>query len=300
MKRRTFVIATKARLRDALAAELDVAASQAAALIERGSVYVQGKRAVEQGALLAQGTTVSVVLSEAGQTPELAKVNAFSLDILEEHADWLAVNKPAGWVSQPTQGKRGDSLLDAVSDYLKKPAGLVHRLDKETSGVMVFGKTREGTRELAEAFREGTARKRYVAVASGPLPEHGDISLKLSKDPSRLGRWRASAKANGMEAKTRFERLHAAADFSLVALYPLTGRTHQLRAHLRALDAPIWGDAFYEGPTDASMRGLPAASRCLLHAQSLRVLGTQIDAPLPADMRAWFERAQVAAPQGDW
>lgn len=300
MKRRTFVIATPARLSDALAAELDVAVSHVTQLLERGSVYVQGKRAVERGALLAKGTTVSVVLSESGKAPVVSHVAAFSLDILQEHDDWLAVNKPAGWVSQPTAGKQGDSLLDAVSDYLKYPAGLVHRLDKETSGVMVFGKTREGTRDLAEAFREGTASKRYLAVASGALPERGEISLKLSKDPSRVGRWRASAKANGIEAVTRFERLHAAAEFSLVALFPLTGRTHQLRAHLRALNAPIWGDGLYEGPREAVSRGLPAASRCLLHAQSLRVLGVQIDAPLPGDMRAWFEHAEVKAPSGHW
>ncbi len=300
MKRRTFVIATPARLSDALAAEFDVAASQVTELLERGSVYVQGKRAVERGTLLAKGTTVSVVLSEAGKTPMVAREAAFLLDILQEHDDWLAVNKPAGWVSQPTPGKQGDSLLDAVSDYLKYPAGLVHRLDKETSGVMVFGKSREGTRALAQAFREGTASKRYLAVASGALPEHGEIALKLSKDPSRVGRWRASAKANGVEAVTRFERLHAADAFTLVALFPLTGRTHQLRAHLRALDAPIWGDGLYEGPRDAEVKGLPPARRCLLHAQSLRVMGTRIDAPLPVDMRAWFDLAEVAAPQGDW
>ena len=85
-----------------------------------------------------------------------------------------------------------------------------------------------------------------------------------------------------------------------MALLPLTGRTHQVRAHLRALDAPIWGDTLYEGPRDAAVRGLPDARRCLLHAQRLRVMATQIDAPLPEDMRAWFEFAGVTAPSGDW
>ena len=98
MKRRTFVIATPARLSDALAAEFDVAASQVTELLERGSVYVQGKRAVERGTLLAKGTTVSVVLSEAGKTPMVAREAAFLLDILQEHDDWLAPSGEAGTV----------------------------------------------------------------------------------------------------------------------------------------------------------------------------------------------------------
>lgn len=300
MKRRTFSIASPTRLSVALARELGRPAHEVAAFIDAGAVYVGGKRSRDGALTLKAGAQVSVVLSETGASTAQAKEPRFTLTVIEERRDWLAVNKPAGWVSQPTPGRQGGSLLDAVSDYLKRPAGLVHRLDKETSGVMVFGKSKEGTRELAAAFREGTAKKRYLAVAAGALEAAGDITLKLSKDPSRVGRWRASAKANGIEAHTRFERLYAAPKFTLVALYPLTGRTHQLRAHLAALEAPIWGDTLYDGPrADPGATELPAAPRCLLHAQTLHVLGSGLEAPLPDDMQAWFSLAKVKAPPID-
>ena len=300
MKRRTFSIASSASLSEALTRELKCAAEEVAAFLDAGAVYVGGKRSRDGALALNPGAQVSVVLSETGASTARAAEQRFTLTVLEERKDWLAVNKPAGWVAEPTPGRQGDSLLDAVSDYLKRPAGLVHRLDKETSGAMVFGKTKEGTGALAAAFREGTAKKRYLAVASGQLEASGDITLKLSKDPSRVGRWRASAKANGLEAHTRFERLHAAAKFMLVALYPLTGRTHQLRAHLTALGAPIWGDTLYEGPRTDASGPLPPASRCLLHAQTLQVLGAGIEAPLPDDMLAWFELAQVKPTRGSF
>lgn len=292
MKRRTFSVSSASRLGEALERELSRPSSAVAALVSGGAVYVGGKRSRDPGLALKPGAQVTVVLSEgADSTGKIATVG-FKLEVLEEAREWVAVSKPAGWVSQPTPGRAGDSLLDAVSQYLKRPAGLVHRLDKETSGVMVFGKTPEGTRQLAKAFREGTAKKRYVAVASGPLEASGDISLRLSKDPGRVGRYRASATANGVSAHTQFVRLGAHPRFTWVALFPLTGRTHQLRAHLAALKAPIWGDRLYDGPMSDGADGpdgLPAAKRCLLHAQTLQVLGVTLEAPLPDDMRAWFE-----------
>src|SRR5205823_4921369 len=122
---------------------------------------------------------------------------------------------------------------------------------------------RESTRELASEFRQGTARKRYLAVCGPGLPANGVIDLPLSKDPSRPGRWRASRRANGVAAVTEYERLSEGAGFCVASLWPKTGRTHQLRAHLAGVGCPIVGDALYGGA--------PSASRSLLHAWELHL-----------------------------
>lgn len=292
MKRRTFVAAQPhpQPLAEALAGALGLSAAEARALVARGAVYVAGRRVSDPQRAVQAGSKVTAVLEEAGQAVTVAAAPV-ALEVLFEDGEVLVVNKPAGVVAQPTEGRAGDSLVDLASAHLGRPAGLVHRLDRETSGVTVFGKSRAATSRLAAAFREGRARKRYLAVVGPGLPAEGRIALPLSKDPSRPGRWRATAKANGLEAVTDYLRLAASATECLVALFPQTGRTHQLRAHLAGLGQPIVGDTLYggaEGP------------RCLLHAQALEVDGALYEAPLPADLRARFERAGVSPPAGRW
>lgn len=302
MKRRTFRVEaahTGHPLGEALAAELGVPREEAERLVGVGAVYVAGRRSRDAGAKLTAGQVVTVVLEEGGQSPLAAPpASAPALRILHEDADVIAVDKPAGMTAQPTEGRVGDSLVDRVGEYLKRPAGLVHRLDRETSGVTVFGKTPQATTALAEEFREGRARKRYLA-AVGPvaLPARGTIELPLSKDPSRPGRWRATRAANGIPALTEYRVLHAGADFCLVELLPQTGRTHQLRAHLTALGAPILGDKRYGG---AAQAGGIEAPRCLLHAQALELghprtgAPVRFEAPIPEDLARFFTAAGVA------
>ncbi|AKJ01227.1 RluA family pseudouridine synthase [Archangium gephyra] len=302
MKRRTFRVEaahTGRPLGEALAAELGVPREEAERLVGVGAVYVAGRRSRDAGTRLTAGQVVTVVLEEGGQSPLAAPpASAPALRILHEDADLIAVDKPAGMTAQPTEGRVGDSLVDRVGEYLKRPAGLVHRLDRETSGVTVFGKTPQATTALAEEFREGRARKRYLAaVGPVPLPSEGTIDLPLSKDPSRPGRWRATRAANGIPALTEYRVLHAGPDFCLVELLPQTGRTHQLRAHLTALGAPILGDKRYGGASGAG--GIPAP-RCLLHAQALE-LGhprtggrVRFEAPIPEDLARFFAAVGVA------
>jgi 23S rRNA pseudouridine1911/1915/1917 synthase len=218
-------------------------------------------------------------LEEGGRSVTAAAAPLLPIEVLFEDEALLAVNKPAGVVAQPTEGRVGGSLIDLARAHLKREPGLVHRLDRETSGVTVFGKTAEATAALAAEFREGRAKKRYLAVTAPGLPERGEIDLPLSKDPSRPGRWRASRAHQGIEALTRYVRLANDAEASRVELFPQTGRTHQLRAHLRGIGFPIRGDKLYGGAPDV---------RCLLHAQRLEVLGMSFEAPLPEDMQRWF------------
>ncbi|MGA9524772.1 MAG: RluA family pseudouridine synthase [Myxococcaceae bacterium] len=304
MKRRSVRVDTASSLRRLLAAELKLSEADAGRLVEQGAAYVQGRRCRDPEAKLMPGQVVTAVTEERGQGALEERGGPPRLRVLFEDAAVLAVDKPAGVVTQPTPSRVGDSLLDAASAYLGKPAGLVHRLDRETSGVVVFGKTKDATSALAAAFREGTARKTYLAVTSGPVPARGTIDLQLSRDPARIGRWRASRTANGLPAVTDYERLsprgEEQAAFSIVRLFPKTGRTHQLRAHLTALGAPIAGDGLYGG---ASTLGGIAAPRCLLHAATLELphpnprtgKSLRIESPPPEDLQAFLRAAGVDA-----
>jgi 23S rRNA pseudouridine1911/1915/1917 synthase len=304
VKRRTFQ-ATGAQVgravAEAVAAELKVSPEEARRLVAAGAVYLVGRRCRDPEARLRAGQVVAVVLEEGGRSPLEAPAAPPPLGILFEDAEVIAVDKPAGITAQPTEGRVGESLVDLVSARLGTPAGLVHRLDRETSGVTIFGKTAPATTALAAEFREGRARKRYVAATGPGLPPSGTVDLPLSKDPSRPGRWRASRAANGVPALTDFRTLYAGPEYCLVELLPHTGRTHQLRAHLTALGAPILGDARYGGAARAA--GLPAP-RCLLHAQALELAHPRmgqplrIESPVPEDLRRFFVYAGIPLPAG--
>ncbi|ADO70026.1 RluA family pseudouridine synthase [Stigmatella aurantiaca] len=304
MKRRTFHaegVLVGRPVVEAVAAQLDVAVEHALQLVEAGAVYVGGRRCREGGLRLRAGQVVAVVLEEGGRSPLEALAPPPALGVLFEDEALIAVDKPVGITAQPTEGRAGGSLVDLVSERLGQLAGLVHRLDRETSGVTVFGKTPQATTALAAEFREGRARKRYVAATGPGLPASGTVDLPLSRDPARPGRWRASRAANGVPALTDFRTLYSGADFCLVELLPQTGRTHQLRAHLTALGAPILGDSRYGG---AATAGGLSAGRCLLHAQGLELAhpltgaALRIEAPLPGDLRCFFTAAEVQAPEG--
>ncbi|MBS1150822.1 MAG: Ribosomal large subunit pseudouridine synthase [Myxococcaceae bacterium] len=280
MKRRT-VTATAGRLDAVLAAALPVPLVEAQALISRGAVYLDGKRCQSAQTMVKAGQKLSAVLEEGGQPVTAVGAKQAPLVVLFEDEALLVVDKAAGVVAQPTEGRVGDSLIDLARYHLKSAPGLVHRLDRETSGVTIFGKTPEATRALAEEFREGRAKKRYLAVTAPGLPPTGEIDLPLSRDPSRPGRWRASKAFGGIDAVTQYVRLKANDTFATVELFPLTGRTHQLRAHLAGIGFPIRGDKLYGGSPDV---------RCLLHAQRLEVLGRTFEAPVPADLAGYLNQ----------
>lgn len=273
MKRRTFENDAPRALVNAVAATLGEPVQAAKARIEAGAVYVDGRRVSSAAAPLPVGARVTVVLEAGGVSSEQPRPAVAALVILSERDGLIAVNKPPGLPAQPTPDGE-PNLLDLVSAHLGREAGLVHRLDRETSGVTVFGTSPESTSRLAAAFREGAVQKEYVAVVGRGFPERGRIDTPLQRDPSRPGRWRALDSGNGIPAATRFERERDGAH-CLVRLFPETGRTHQLRAHLTSLGFPIVGDRLYGGDK---------GPRCLLHAHRLRLVGEQFEAPIPDDV----------------
>lgn len=276
-----------------------IAGAPGAALVERGAVYVRGKRARDPAVRIAAGDVLTVVLEERGRDVLAAPAPRPTLEVLFEDASIIAVNKPAGVTAQPTPGGE-ESLPDFLRERLGHEPGLVHRLDRETSGVTVFAKTPEATSALALEFREGRARKQYLAICGPALEPQGIVDLPLSRDPSRPGRFRATEAAHGVSAETHFLRLGAFEDHAIAALFPKTGRTHQLRAHLTALNAPICGDARYGGAKNVNGS---MVERCLLHAHVLEVrhpdtgAPLRLIAPLPPDMRRIFEQDGVPIPE---
>jgi len=305
MKRRILKVGESdagATLEDFVASKLRLKTSEAARLIEQGSVYVDDRRCHRRGRALNRADEVMVVLSERGRSSlEPTVAGPPIIPILFEDSAVLAVDKPSGLDSQPSASREGDNLLDLLAVRLHRRPGVAHRLDRETSGVLVFGKTSQATGALSDQFRRGSVRKRYLAACGPGLADSGTVDLPISKDPTRIGRYRATRSANGLPALTEFRRLFESDEYCLVALYPKTGRTHQLRAHLAALDAPILGDALYGGLGDLRGESVP---RALLHAHGLQLVHPltsrpmYLEAPLPKDLAGLFERSGTPPPTG--
>jgi len=290
-------------------------------LLRTGQVRVDGKRA-KSGLRLAPGQIVRVPPLGAGQArPAGAKPRA-SLRIAEHEAeelrgrvlyrdDWLIVlDKPAGLA---VQGGSGLSRhLDALSEALRFGAAekprLVHRLDKDTSGVLVLARSATAARHLTAAFRGQEARKTYWAAVVGvPDRRQGRIDLPLLKGRAGAGgdEKMTAARAGGQPAVTLYRLVQAAgARAGWLVLRPLTGRTHQLRAHCAAIGHPILGDGKYGGRA-AFLPSDGLAQRIHLHARELAIPhpadGTtlRVSAPLPAHMTETWTRLGFDPARGD-
>lgn len=210
--------------------------------------------------------------------------------ILFEDEALLAVAKPSGMVTHPAYKHPDGTLADAVFDRQRRRGQarpcLLHRLDRETSGVVLFAKTVDARRALVKQLERRTTRKTYLAVTSPvPSPAEGLIDAPLRRDPA--DRRRVVVAPDGQSAQTRYAVLTRSADAALLRVVPLTGRTHQIRAHLASIGTPIVGDATYAG-----LRTAESAPRLMLHAWRIafRYPGTgepfEIEAPLPADVEA--------------
>lgn len=272
------------RLDRFLALRGSISRGEARRALERGGVYLEGRRCKVASRIVRAGQRVEAFLEEGGQVQE---AHDAPLAILHEDEHVLAVAKPAGVPTQATlTGDRG-TLTWMVGRHLGRKAAevaTVHRLDRDTSGVVIFGKTPAATRALAAAFREGRAHKEYRAVVAGRLEGSGVVDGPLGPAPHRKGAFRVVE--GGLPARTAWEAIgHRGDEATLVRLFPETGRTHQIRVHLSHLGHPIVGDRLYGGPERA---GPIAPSRFLLHARALRLPHPaggelEIEAPFPDD-----------------
>ncbi|MEQ1510808.1 MAG: RluA family pseudouridine synthase [Sphingopyxis sp.] len=201
---------------------------------------------------------------------ELAQANAM---LIHRDADALVLNKPPGLATQGGTGTSAhvDGLLDAFFDEDKGRPKLVHRLDKDTSGVLLVARSAGAAAKFSRSFAARSARKTYWAIVTGvPSLDEGQIDLPLSKQPGSGGEKMHVDEENGLPSCTRYRVIERAGNTCVfVELQPLTGRTHQLRVHMAAIGHPIVGDGKYGGKA-AFLTG--SISRKLhLHARNLRI-----------------------------
>lgn len=220
---------------------------------------------------------------------------------LAEGKGWLALNKPSGLAVQGGTGTHQhiDGMLKAISDDAKSRLRLVHRIDKDTSGVLLLAKTIEAARSLTEAFQKQRLQKTYLALVVGLPPEAGRIRAPILKLGGKAGE-KMQVHESGQRAQTLYRRLdHAGRKMALMALRPLTGRTHQLRVHMTHLGNPICGDGKYAGD-NAHLGGL-VARRLHLHAWQLKLTdGKAITAPISPHMKASLDDLGMNVPGAGW
>jgi 23S rRNA pseudouridine1911/1915/1917 synthase len=218
------------------------------------------------------------------------------LSVLFEDEDLLVVDKPAGLLTVPTAARERDTLLAQVLDYLhrryaRRPvAFVVHRIDRDTSGAVVFARNRESLRFLQDLFRAHRIEREYVALVEGALSGFGVFDADLVRDAGERRRGVARRGQEGRRAVTRYRTVERVGPATLVSIELETGRTHQIRVHFAAAGHPVLGDPVYRP------RGSPtppiAAPRQMLHARRLGFVHPQTgrvvrsESPVPADFAA--------------
>jgi 23S rRNA pseudouridine1911/1915/1917 synthase len=281
-------------------------------LIEAGLVLVNSRPAKGSHRLRA-GERIQLEMRP--RPPLRAEPESIPLDILYEDDDVIAVNKPAGMTVHAGAGTTQGTLVNALLGRGQKLSqggnalrpGIVHRLDKETSGIILVAKNDAAHAKLGEAFRQRNVKKTYIALLQGVFKEeNGRIELAIMRDPKRRTRMTARLSivlGDAREARTDWRTLARIDNTTLVEVQLHTGRTHQIRVHFSALRHPVVGDTLYGAASQLKIGKtmLPALSRNFLHAAKLGFAqprtGAWIDlrAPLPLELREFLQQVTYAA-----
>ena len=275
--------------------------SQIKRLIETGKVRIEGRKA-KPGLRLREDERVTLILPEPKKME--VEAEAIPLKVLYEDRHLIVVNKPAGLVVHPAAGNYSGTLVNALLHRCPDLAGIggvlrpgiVHRLDKDTSGVLVVAKDDPAHRSLSDQFRKHTAERRYMGIVFGQLSDEGQVDAPVGRHPTHRKKMSARPR-KGREARTHWRVLERFRSFTLAEFRLETGRTHQIRVHLSSIGHPILGDPLYGGRKRmASVESLPLRQglqrlrRQALHAASLGFVhpatgeALKFDSSLPEDV----------------
>jgi 23S rRNA pseudouridine1911/1915/1917 synthase len=295
------------RLDQLLAREIpELSRSTAARLIRAGLVEVGEEVILRPSETIRAGSIVRVRLEPPAPTE--VEAQEIPLRIVWQDADLAIIDKPAGIVVHPAAGHADGTLVNALLHHLTDLSGIggelrpgiVHRLDKETSGLLVVAKNDQAHRRLAERWTSPEVRKVYVALVYGaPDPAEGKVDRPIGRHPK--DRKKMAVVSGGREARTRYRTLERFHGCSLIELELETGRTHQIRVHLASIGHPVVGDPVYggaqwKGVQEGRVRSLlRSLDRQALHASRLELVHPRsgepmvFESPLPEDMRRVVE-----------
>lgn len=294
------------RLDKFLVSELpDFSRARLQGLIRSGQALVNGKPAAKSGLMLEGGEVVELHVPPAtsvGLIPE-----DIPLDVIFENEDVVVVNKPAGMVAHPAAGHSAGTLIHAVLGHAPEiegvggelRPGLVHRLDKDTSGLILLAKNERSQRYLQAQFQNREVEKTYIALVDGHPPTSiGRIEAPIGRDPRERKRMAVVSAAKGRAAVSEYRLVEKFAHHSLLEVSPHTGRTHQIRVHLAFIGCPVAGDRVYGRRTPS----VPL-SRHFLHAACLRLHlpgetePRTFEAPLPSELAQTLDGLRARIPQ---
>lgn len=272
--------------------------SRVQTLIESGHVTIDGRRC-KPGEKVHRGQRMDVVIPPP--PPTILAPEPIPLDIVYEDGELLVINKPAGMTVHPGAGRASGTLANAILARVPAVAGvgsatrpgIVHRLDKDTSGLIVVAKTPQALLSLQQQVAARTVSRSYRALVHGTVPhDAGTIKAPIGRDPRH--RTKMAVLPTGREAVTTYRVLERFARYTLVEASLLTGRTHQIRVHFAHIGHPVVGDRTYAG----HRRDELGIGRQALHACRLRFRHPTsddqmaFDAPVPADFRAALDQVR--------
>jgi 23S rRNA pseudouridine1911/1915/1917 synthase len=299
IERLRYDLAQPARLDKFLASRLpEFSRSRLQALIRDGQVWIGQAPAHKSGQLVESG--MEIVVTIPAPAPTDLQPEAIPLEIVFENEAVLVVNKPAGMVVHPAAGHASGTLVHAALAHApemeglagEKRPGVVHRLDKETSGLILLAKNDLAHRRLQDQFRRRQVEKTYLALVDGrpPTPQ-GRVEVAIGRDPRQRRQMAAVPDAAGRKAVSEYRTLESFPVHSLLEVHPITGRTHQIRLHLAFLNCPIVGDTVY----GRKKPSLPL-DRHFLHAARLKITlpgerkPRTFEAPLPEELAGLLAR----------
>ncbi len=267
----------------------EISRTQVQKLISDGFIRVND-RAAKAGLKLDVGDRLTISIPPPA--PSYLIAEDIPLNIIYEDDDLLVIDKPAGLTVHPAPGHPGHTLINAILSHLSslpdtgdwQRPGVVHRLDKDTSGVMLVAKNTAAYLNLTEQFKARSVVKEYLVLVKGRLtPEDGTIEAPIGRDRRRRERMAVVAEDKGREARTQYHVADYIGNYTLLEVRPETGRTHQIRVHLAAIGYPVVGDKVYGVRSPHILRQFVHASRLGFHLPSTGEY-VEFTSPLPPDL----------------